>query len=107
MRFHLDEHVAHAVAEGLRRREIDVTTTVEAGLRTAPDIAHVEFARRTGRILFTEDEGFLALAKSGVEHHGIIYCHPNTRSIGQIIEFLVLADACMTEEQMRNHVEFC
>ena len=33
MRFHLDEHVPHAIAEGLRRRGIDVTTTVEAGLR--------------------------------------------------------------------------
>lgn len=107
MRFHLDEHVANAIAEGLRRRGFDVTTTVEAGLRTAPDISHVEFARREARVIFTEDEGFLALSKAGVEHAGIVYCHPNTRSIGQIIEFLVLLDACMTEDQMRNHVEFC
>ena len=37
MRFHLDEHVPHAIAEGLRRRGIDVTTTVEAGLRGTSD----------------------------------------------------------------------
>jgi hypothetical protein len=30
--FHLDEHVAPAVADGLRRRSIDVSTTVDAGL---------------------------------------------------------------------------
>jgi predicted nuclease of predicted toxin-antitoxin system len=107
MRFHLDEHVYGAVCEGLRRRGIDVTTTREAGLRGASDMAHIEYARRTGRIIFTEDEDYLMLSKSGVEHCGIVYCHSNTRRIGQIIEYLVLVDACMTEEDMRNHIEFC
>lgn len=88
MRFHLDEHVAHAIAEGLRRRGIDVTTTVEAGLRTASDISHIQYARQTGRVIFTEDDGFLALSKSGVEHSGVVYCHSNTRSIGQILKRL-------------------
>jgi hypothetical protein len=32
MRFHLDEHIANAIADGLRRRRIDVTTTVDAAL---------------------------------------------------------------------------
>ena len=32
IRFHLDEHVDGAVAVGLRRRNIDVTTTAQAGL---------------------------------------------------------------------------
>ena len=32
IRFHLDEHCDLAIAEGLRRRAIDVTTTPEAGL---------------------------------------------------------------------------
>lgn len=41
MRFHLDEHVAHAIAHGLRRRGIDVTTTVETGLLSAPDDDHL------------------------------------------------------------------
>jgi len=36
MRFHLDEHVPHAIAEGIRRRSIDVTT-VDAALRGASD----------------------------------------------------------------------
>ena len=31
--FHLDEHMHPAIAAGLRRRGIDVTTTFEAGLR--------------------------------------------------------------------------
>ena len=44
MRFHLDEHLPHAIAEGLRRRGIDVTTTVEAGLRGASDDVHLAYA---------------------------------------------------------------
>ena len=36
IRFHLDEHVDPAIATALRRAGIDVTTTVEAGLRTKP-----------------------------------------------------------------------
>ena len=34
IRFHLDEHVDPDVARALRRYGIDVTTTVETGLRT-------------------------------------------------------------------------
>ena len=37
IRYHLDEHMDNAVAVGLRRRGIDVTTTVEAGLMRASD----------------------------------------------------------------------
>jgi hypothetical protein len=58
-------------------------------------------------VIFTHDDDFLVEASSGTEHSGIIYCHPNSRTIGQIIEYLVLIDACMTEDEMRNRVEFC
>jgi hypothetical protein len=34
IRFHLDEHIDPNIARGLRRYGIDVTTTVDAGLRT-------------------------------------------------------------------------
>ena len=32
IRFHLDENVSNAIADGLRRRDIDVTTTLEERL---------------------------------------------------------------------------
>jgi hypothetical protein len=51
MRFHLDEHVAHAIAAGLRRRGIDVTTTVDADLLSAPDEDHMDFSNREGRVI--------------------------------------------------------
>jgi len=37
IRFHLDENVSNAIAEGLRRRGIDVTTTPEQEVIAASD----------------------------------------------------------------------
>ena len=43
IRFHLDESVNSEVAMQLQQRGINVTTTVEAGLRTLSDEASVRF----------------------------------------------------------------
>jgi hypothetical protein len=45
IKFHLDENVSNAVAEGLRRRGIDVTTTPEQDLIGASDLEQIAFAR--------------------------------------------------------------
>ena len=86
-----------------------MTTTLEAGLAGPPDQAHSDSARQHRRVIVTEDVDFLILAnKSGAEHWGIVYCRKrNERNIGQIIEFVVLMEGCLGEEDMRNHVEFC
>lgn len=106
IRFHLDAHVANAIADGLRRRGIDVTTAFEVNLTDASDNEHIEFARVSKRVIFTNDEDFLAIAARGVPHAGIVYCHQTTRTIGQIIAFLTLMDECFEEDDMTNHVEF-
>lgn len=90
IRFHLDEHCPHAIAEGLRRLGIDVTTATDAGLLRAADEDHVAFGLAQGRVIFTEDDDFLSLNARGVPHAGIAYCHQQTRSIGEIIAALVL-----------------
>jgi len=59
IRFHLDEHVDHAVADGLRRRSIDCTTTADAGLLGAGDPDQLVFAKSQGRVLFSNDSDFL------------------------------------------------
>jgi len=51
IRFHLDEHVDPAIAAALRRAGIDVTTTIQARLRTQDDEAHLRFARDEGRVI--------------------------------------------------------
>ena len=106
IRFHLDEQVSHAVAEGLRRLGIDVTTTTDAGLRGAEDMDQIAFGLAQGRVLFTEDDDFLVLAAAGVEHAGIGYCHQNTRSVGEIIRALELIWEIYEPGEMKNRVEF-
>jgi len=106
IRFHLDENVDPAVADGLRRRGLDVTTTQETGLLRATDDEQLAFVLSEGLILVTHDEDFLARAKRGADHAGIAYCHPESRSIGQMIAALLLIRDCLTPDDMRNHVEF-
>jgi len=59
LRFHLDEHVPHGVAWGLRSKGVDVTTTTDVGLVGADDEDHIEFARTEDRVIFTNDDDFL------------------------------------------------
>ena len=106
MRFHLDEHLDPAIALGLRRRGIDVTTTADANLLSAPDDKHLEFARQEGRIIFTNDSDFLRFASAGADHHGIAYCDRNTQSIGYIVRHLCLMHDCMESDEMRGRVEY-
>ncbi|MBX9757485.1 MAG: DUF5615 family PIN-like protein, partial [Beijerinckiaceae bacterium] len=90
IRFHLDENCHRAIAEGLRRRGIDVSTTPEAKLTSASDEQHLAFASPLGRVIFTQDRDFLRLHAAGVPHAGIVYCDKGTRSIGEIVSMLAL-----------------
>ncbi len=106
IRFHLDEHCDPAIAAGLRRRGIDVTTTVEAGLLHASDQEHVSFALTGPRIIFSQDSDFLRLHAAGTAHGGIVYCRQQSRTIGEIIEGLALIWEILEPDEMRGRVEF-
>src|SRR5262249_18952935 len=105
IRFHLDEHVAHAVADGLRRLGIDVTTTTDAGLVGADDHAQIAYGLSESRVIFSEDDDFLVLAAQGVAHAGLAYCHQNIRSIGHIIRALQLVWEIYEPAEMFNRIE--
>jgi predicted nuclease of predicted toxin-antitoxin system len=106
IRFHLDENVDPAIADGLRRRGLDVTMPNDVGLVGASDQEQMAFAGREQRAIFTHDDGFLAIAHAGVEHWGIIYCHVQSRSIGHILAGLLLIHDCLDRDEMRGHIEF-
>ena len=84
-----------------------ITSTQEAHLVSASDLEQIEYAYRERRVIVTDDTDFLAHANSGIPHPGIVFCRRTTRTIGQIIEFLVLIDACLTEDEMKNAIEYC
>ena len=90
IRFHLDENCASAIAMGLRRHGIDVTTTPEAGLLGTLDPEQVAYALPLGRVIFTQDGDFLGIHGSGSPHPGIAYRPKDSRTIGQIIDSLIL-----------------
>lgn len=106
IRDHLDEDVDPAIAEGLRRLGIDVTTSQEVGLLGALDPIQLAFAHSRGRVLVTHDDDHLMLQSRGVEHSGIAYCHRLRRSIGEIIDALSLLWELCEPDEMVNRVEY-
>ena len=109
IRYHLDEHVATLVAEGLRRRGIDVTTSADAGLQGADDRTQLAFAVSQGRVLVTQDADFLRMAHEGAPHAGIVFIvqrmhHALTH--GEVLRALVVLGQHLDAEEMRDHVEY-
>lgn len=103
--YYTDEQVSRAVVRGLRNRGIDVLTAQEAALLGAPDNEHLVFARREGRVLFTQDVDFLRMAATGVDHAGIVYAHQRT-PVGHIIRGLSLIHQILEAEEMIKQVEY-
>jgi hypothetical protein len=106
IRIHLDENCSHAIAAGLRRRGIDVTTTPEVGLLGAIDENQLAYCLAEGRVIFSYDDDLLRLAASGVEHAGVAYCQQRKRSIGDIVRGLVLIWERLDPPDMAGQVKY-
>lgn len=106
IKFHLDESVSNAIALGLRRRGINVTTTSEMDLIGANDKQQIAFALSENRVLITHDDDFVVLHRSGINHAGIAYCDQKRRSIGEILSILVTMWEILNSEDMKNQLEF-
>lgn len=106
IRFHLDEHIDRDIARALRLYSIDVTTTVEAGLRTKMDEQQWLFIQQQQRVLVTQDRDFLAMAAMSKDHPGVAYFKQGSRSIGQVIEILIVLYEIYIPEDMVGMVEY-
>ena len=106
IRFHLDEHVDPDIARALRQHDIDVTTTVEVGLRTQSDEAQLAFIRQERRVIVTHDADFLRFASRSNDHPGIAYSHKTARSLGDMIRSLILIYEVLEPGDMAGRVEF-
>lgn len=106
MKFHTDEHIAEAVALGLRRRGIDVTTTPQARLLGAADDVQLAYARSEGRVIVSHDPDMLRLAAAGTPHAGIAYCPHQKYNVGELISKLLMLAKRIETEKMINRVEF-
>jgi predicted nuclease of predicted toxin-antitoxin system len=106
IRFHLDENVDPDIARSLLRYGIDVSTTVDVGLRTQDDVAHWAFVCEDGRVLMTHDADFLRFASRDNNHPGVAYCHKTAHSVGDIIRGFILIYEVLVPEEMVGRVEF-
>jgi uncharacterized protein with PIN domain len=106
IRYLVDEHVATAVATGLRKRGVDVTTLAEAGLLGAEDADLLAFADEENRVMVTQDRDFLRLAAEAEEDHpGVAYA-PQGRSIGELVRLLDLLAQVSDASEMRGRIEY-
>jgi hypothetical protein len=106
IRYHLDEHIDEAIADGLRHHGIDVTRTPEVGLRGAKDVEHIAFAVSEQRCIVTGDYHFLQHAASGIQHFGMAHYPRNKRSIGAVIDSLRLIWETRDTVDLINRVEY-
>jgi predicted nuclease of predicted toxin-antitoxin system len=106
MLFHLDEHIDSAIAEGLRRRSIDVTTTAEEGLLGVSDEQQLEFAHQSRRILVTRDVDFLRMHDRQVPHAGIVFITSTSRTVRETLRFLCLLHESLDPADMIGQVEY-
>ena len=106
IKFHLDENVSHAIAKSLRHRDVDVTTTAEEELLGLSDEMPLQFASSQNRVIFTQDTDFLRMNRSRITHTGIAYCPQQSKSIGEIVQGLILIWELLEPEEMFNHLEF-
>ena len=105
IRYYTDEHVAKAVIRGLRQRGVDILTVREANKLGEDDKGHLAFALVENRVIFTQDDDFLRLPSSDMEHAGIVYT-PQHTPVGEIIQGLMLIYQVLEAEEMIGNVEY-
>lgn len=107
---YMDENVHRAITDGLRRRDVDVLTVQEDGRAGTADPILLDRATELQRVMFSQDEDFLAEAHSRqvewLEFSGVIYAHQWIVSIGDCVRDLeIIAKTCDLED-LANKVQY-
>lgn len=106
VRFYFDHNMLDAVADGLRRRGVDVQLAREVGLEEADDPDHLAHAAAAGRVVVTFDTDFQGLHRQGMPHAGIVWCRADKYGVGELVELLELLALTSTPGQMRGRLEY-
>lgn len=108
--FYMDVHVDIAITRGLRRRGVDVLTAQEDGTATLDDPLLLDRAGTLKRLLFTQDDDFLAEANrrqtEGVYFIGVLYLHQLDTVIGRCIDDLETISLASELEEYANKVRY-
>ena len=109
LRLYMDHNVHAGITQGLRNRGVDCLTAAEDFMAAAEDEEILVRATALGRVVFSEDVDFLALASqwlaSGRPFAGVIFASQMGITIGQAISDLELFAKVLDSEDMRNQLE--
>lgn len=104
-----DVHVPAAIVTGLRRHGVDILTAQEDETTELADDAMLRRATTLGRVLFTQDIRFKALAedwqRQNIAFAGLLFGHQLHGSIGQYIRDLLLIAQATDPQDWLNQVE--
>ncbi|HEY9798644.1 MAG TPA: DUF5615 family PIN-like protein [Leptolyngbyaceae cyanobacterium] len=107
---YMDVHVPQSITDQLRRRGVDVLTAIEDDSAELADEALLERASTLGRVLFTQDIRFKALAEDWQrqerEFSGLIFGHQLGGTIGQFVKDLEVIALTSEPDEWLNIVEY-
>ena len=110
LRLYMDVHVNAAITAGLRRRGIDVLIAQEDGSTRFEDTELLERATELERVLFSQDDDFLAIARQrqnqGMVFAGLIYGHQLAATVGKYVLDLEVVCKVLEPEDMMNRIEY-
>jgi hypothetical protein len=106
---YMDVHVPQAITDQLRRRGVDVLTAIEDDATETPDDQLLERTRSLGRVLFTQDIRFKALAedwqRQGRPFAGLVFGHQLGGTIGQFVKDLELIAKASEPDEWATMIE--
>jgi Domain of unknown function (DUF5615) len=110
LRLYMDVHVKAAITAGLRRRGLDVVTAQEDEGTRLEDVALLERATALQRVLFSQDDDLLAIARArqtmAVFFVGLIYGHQLAATMGKYVLDLEMICQVLNPEDMANRIEY-
>jgi hypothetical protein len=106
---YMDVHVPQAITEQLRRRGVDVLTAIEDGRGTDSDDQLLERSTALGRVLFTQDIRFKAMAedwqRQGRRFQGLLFGHQLGATVGQYVSKLEMIAVASEPDEWGNVVQ--
>ncbi len=107
---YMDVHIPQSITIQLRRRGIDVLTAQEDNTIALPDDQLLDRRTAVGRVLFTQDIRFRALAQNwqreGKPFGGLIFGHQLGGTIGQFVKDLEFIAQASDPADWQNMVEY-
>lgn len=107
---YMDEHIPRPITEELRRRGVDVLTVQEDNRQGTPDSELLNRATELQRIIFSQDQDFLAEANlrqaEGIYFSGVIFARQMRVSIGDCIRDLEIIAKASEPEDLADRVQY-